>query len=205
MLCRVYFKSLPNPWNEKAIYAVCVSFLLLSWCTFPHFLQRVCPGHCDIIVLMVVMRRSTCEGRQTWYWRRLCVIVLPGEPAVTRGHLSAASWAAIYLNLATYRAAEPTDFFQRQKKATCFMCTDKVRGCCGCSVFLWGVGQRCVSVQSRLPRVAAVRQEARPQEAKHSVYRVSAAVVSEKAAALPLLRRHFLILVTRIHETWLQS
>lgn len=41
----------------------------------------------------------------------------------------------------------------------------------------------------------------RPQEAKLSVYRVLAAVVSERAAGLLLFRRHFLILATRVHET----
>lgn len=40
----------------------------------------------------------------------------------------------------------------------------------------------------------------RPQEAKLSVCGVLAAVVSERAAGLLLFRRHFLILVTRIHE-----
>lgn len=75
---------------------------------------------------------------------------------------------------------------------------------CSCCAWLCFSGELAKGVwayQSRLPRVAAVQQEARPQEAKHSVYRVLAGVVSERAAGLLLFRRHFLILVTRTHET----
>lgn len=51
-------------------------------------------------------------------------------------------------------------------------------------------------VQKRFPRVVAVLQQARRHEAKPCVYRVLAAVVSERAPGLLLFRTHFLILVT---------